>query len=230
MWARTLLDLLCASLPVVAFASPATVFLPAIADRSKPKQHAVEMPPLAITSQMLQCFLFGIYAWHFGMSTLLIPNAAGFSLGFLWSALYPFQVVPDEGLRQQWRAQCALSLLLMASGSLSVRTMPNLSATVAAAVGVVMCTYPLPAMRRAYAENNSKLMGSGAMNLAMFATCSAWVVHSSPLVEYDVFVLVSNAAGIVVQGSALVLRGVIAGRSLAARGEDAELSALTPLL
>jgi len=65
------------------------------------------------------------------------------------------------------------------------------------------------------------------MNLAMMTCCSAWVLHSSPWVEYDVFVLVSNAAGVAVQGWALVIRVCIARR----RGvNERELTPLAPLL
>lgn len=240
------LNVLCSLLPIVAFASPATVFL-----RPRTSTTTIEFPPLALTTQMLQCFLFGIYAHRMRMWTLLIPNAVGFALGFVWSTIYPFKVAPrgsdsdsdgDDGgsLLLQWRIQYATSMFLMLCGSLTIRSMPHLSSSIAAIVGVAMCTYPLPSMRRAYAERKPNLMGSGPMNVAMFACCTAWVVHSSPLVEYDVFFLVSNASGVVVQGGALVLRVVIERRrrrrmlaqARAARGDDdsEELSASTPLL
>lgn len=123
-----------------------------------------------------------------------------------------------------------LALLLMLLGSLTVQKIPYLASSMAAAVGVVMCTYPFPTMQRAYRERNSNLMGSAAMNIAMFTTCSAWVVHSSPFVEYDIFVLVSNAAGVIVQGGALILRIVVSGSEEKVRGENALLLKSTPIV
>ena len=76
----TLLNALCTLLPIVAFASPATVLLPAVADCGRRRSDGrgadaphdpIEMAPLALTTQMLQCFLFGIYALHFSMVTLV---------------------------------------------------------------------------------------------------------------------------------------------------------------
>lgn len=230
----TILNVLCTILPIVTFASPATVFLPIFFGRSSSDNNhnddVIEMPPLALTTQMLQCFLFAIYAYHLNMWTLFIPNVAGFVLGFVWSTAYPFKVSPDHGLRLQWRIQYTTSALLMLLGSFTIQTLPYLSSTMAATVGVVMCTYPLSSMHQAYTQNNSNLMGSSVMNCAMFTTCSAWVIHSSWLVEYDIFVLVSNAAGVVVQGSALILRVIIARRTRSTQCENAVLSAFTPLL
>eukprot|EP00571_Detonula_confervacea_P009349 CAMPEP_0172325746 /NCGR_PEP_ID=MMETSP1058-20130122/54673_1 /TAXON_ID=83371 /ORGANISM="Detonula confervacea, Strain CCMP 353" /LENGTH=236 /DNA_ID=CAMNT_0013042355 /DNA_START=104 /DNA_END=814 /DNA_ORIENTATION=- len=231
----TFLNVLCTLLPIFTFASPATVFLPVLLIKSstsnKQQNAMIEMPPLALTTQMLQCFLFAIYAHHLHMWTLFIPNLAGFLLGFVWSTIYPFKVASDGGLRLQWRIQYTISILLMMLGALTIRTLPYLSSTIAAAVGVLMCTYPLPSMRQAYKEKNSNLMGSSVMNVAMFATCLAWVVHSSWLVEYDIFVLVSNTSGVVVQGGAMILRAIIARRTqVIAQAENAELSASTSLL
>ncbi|KAL7534922.1 hypothetical protein ACHAXR_008884 [Thalassiosira sp. AJA248-18] len=189
------------------------------------------MPPLALTTQMLQCFLFGIYAHHLQMWTLFIPNMAGFILGFIWSTIYPFKVTRDSGLRLQWQIQYSIALLLMVLGSLTVKRMPYLSSTIAAAVGVLMCTYPFPSMHHAYEEKNSNLMGSSTMNLAMFATCSAWVIHSSWLVEYDIFVLTANAAGVIVQGGALMLRVIISRSTRMAQEYNTELlSETSPIL
>jgi len=164
------------------------------------------------------------------MWTLFIPNTVGFVLGFVWSTIYPFKVAPVNGLRLQWQIQYSISLLLMLLGSLTIQRTPYLSSTIAAAVGVLMCTYPLPSMHQAYKEKNPNLMGSAVMNFAMFATCFAWVIHSSWLVEYDIFVLVANGSGVLVQGGALVLRFIIVRRKRLAQGENSELSALTPLL
>ena len=58
------------------------------------------------------------------------------------------------------------------------------------------------------------------MNLAMMACCSAWVIHSSPFLEYDIFVFVSNAAGVVVQGVALMIRVCIDRKLRALRERD----------
>lgn len=118
---------------------------------------------------------------------------------------------------------------------MTIRKMPYLSSTIAAGVGVLMCTYPLPSMRQALKEKNSNLMGSTVMNCCMFVTCFVWVIHSSWLVEYDVFVLVANAAGVIVQGGALTLRVIIARdrtttRAVVQGGDNAELSVSSPLL
>jgi len=71
----TLLNALCTLLPIVAFASPATVLLPAVAECGRRRPDAphgpIEMAPLALTTQMLQCFLFSIYALRFSMVTLV---------------------------------------------------------------------------------------------------------------------------------------------------------------
>jgi len=240
MWAwTTILNVLCTLLPIITFASPATIFLPLLLNQTFDTNHAIEMPPLALTTQMLQCFLFAIYAHHMSMPTLFLPNIAGFLLGFVWATIYPFKVMTSDNgsssrLRQQWRNQYSVSILLCLLGALTVHTLPYISSTIAAAVGVLMCTYPLPSMRQAYRDNNSNLMGSSVMNLTMFATCLAWVVHSSWLVEYDVFVLVSNGSGVVVQGGALVMRVIIARRTQhhgsVRQTENAEVSVSTPLM
>ena len=187
------------------------------------------MPPLALTTQMLQCFLFTIYAHRIRMWTLFIPSAVGFILGFIWSTLYPCKVAPDGGLRLQWQMQYSISLLLLL-GSLTVRKLPHLTSTIATAAALLSFTYPLQSMREAYTQKNSSLMGSFAMNATMFLTCFVWVLHSSPFVEYDIYVFVSNVAGVIVQGSALILRIVISRKKGNAQGEDAELTASTPLL
>ena len=186
------------------------------------------MPPLALTTQMLQCFLFAIYAHHLRMWTLFIPSAVGFILGFIWSTLYPCKVAPVGGLRLQWQMQYSISLLLVLLGSLTIRRMPHLTSTIATAAALLSFTYPLQSMREAYTQKNSSLMGSFAMNATMCLTCFVWVLHSSPFVEYDI--LVSNVAGVIVQGSALILRIVISRKKGNAQGEDAELTASTPLL
>lgn len=224
----TVLNVLCTLLPIITFSSPATIFLPVLLNKTS-NHEVIEMPPLALTTQMLQCFLYAIYAYHLQMWTLLIPNVAGFILGFVWSTIYPLQVSPDGGLQLQWRVQYGGSLLLMLLGALTIHTMPHLSSTIAGAVGVVMCTYPLPSMKQAYTENNPNLMGSTAMNLAMFINCLAWGLHSSPLVEYEISVLVPNTAGLAVQGSALMLRAIMAKRSGVVHGNNAELSASTTM-
>jgi hypothetical protein len=69
-----------------------------------------------------------------------------------------------------------------------------------------MCTYPLPVMRKTLQSKNTALLGSVYMNAAMFSCTAAWVIHSSPWVQFDIFVLVSNGAGVLVQGAALILR------------------------
>lgn len=155
-----------------------------------------------------------------------IPNLFGFVLGLIWTAMYPFKAAPVDSLRRQWRAQTSIAAAAMIMGAATVRARPHVSSSIAAAVGVLMCTYPLQSMGRAYADRNPGLMGSPAMNGAMFACTASWVVHASPLVEYDVFVLTANGAGALVQGCALLLRVVIArggGGGTVGGGEYAEL-------
>lgn len=234
MWLE-LLNILCVSLPILAFVSPGTVFIgvffPSVGrrtdenDASLRQTKRIEMPPLAVTTQMLQCYLFGIYAHHLSMRTLLIPNVVGFMLGLLWSTLYPFKMAPD--FRLQWRVQFIASLCLMALGTLTIHNLPYLSSSVAAVVGIVMCSYPLPEMKRAYVEMNADLLGSAFMNTAMLGCCASWVIHSSPLVEYDAFVLAANSAGVLVQAGALIVRVSIARRRGASGGEREALMQLS---
>jgi hypothetical protein len=61
-------------------------------------------------------------------------------------------------------------------------------------------------MRKTLQSKNTALLGSVYMNAAMFSCTAAWVIHSSPWVQFDIFVLVSNSAGVLVQGAALILR------------------------
>ena len=151
-------------------------------------------------------------------------------IGLSWSTLYPCKVAPDGGLQLQWQIQYSISLLLMLLGSLTIRRMSHLTSTIATAAALLSFTYPMQSMREAYTQKNSSLMGSFAMNATMCLTCFVWVLHSSPFVEYDIYVLVSNVAGVIVQGSALILRIVISRKKGNAQGEDAELTASTPLL
>lgn len=155
-----------------------------------------------------------------------IPNLFGFVLGLIWTAMYPFKAAPVDSLRRQWKAQTSIAAATMILGAATVRTSPHVSSAIAAAVGVLMSTYPLQSMGRAYADRNPGLMGSPAMNGAMFACTTSWVIHASPLVEYDVFVLTANGAGALVQGCALLLRVAIArggGGGTAGGGEYEEL-------
>jgi hypothetical protein len=202
-----LLNVLCVSLPVIAFLSPVTVFGPAFCgtnyDSNDRKE--IEMPPLAVTAQMLQCFLFMIYAYDLQLTTLFIPNAIGFLLGFLWSTLYPFRMSSDN--KRQWQWQCALAVTCMLFGTVTMHFgNPYISSTMAALVGVIMCTYPLTVLRKTFQSRNMALLGSVYMNAAMFCCTATWVIHSSPFVQFDMFVLVSNSAGVLVQGAALMLR------------------------
>jgi Sugar efflux transporter for intercellular exchange len=202
-----LLDILCVSLPVVAFLSPITIFGPAFCGRDSSIHDGkeIEMPPLAVTAQMLQCFLFMIYAYDLQMTTLFIPNAIGFILGFTWSTIYPFRMSSDNRLQWQWQYTLAVTCMLLGTVT-TYSGNPYISSTIAAFVGVVMCTYPLPVMRKTLQSRNTALLGSVYMNAAMFSCTAAWVMHSSPWVQFDIFVLVSNGAGVLVQGAALILR------------------------
>lgn len=104
MW-LAILKVLCTLLPIITFASPATVFLPVLLNGDD-NDGVIAMPPLALTTQMLQCFLFGIYAHHLQMWALFIPNVAGFLLGFLWSTIYPLKLAADDNqLKTQWKVQ-----------------------------------------------------------------------------------------------------------------------------
>jgi hypothetical protein len=202
-----LLNVLCVCLPVVAFASPCTVFGPVFCGRRSEAKRVIEMPPLALTSQMVQCYLFAIYAFSMGnMVTLLIPNVTGFALGLMWSTLYPLRMT-NENYRA-WKRQCIGALICMAACTLFSfgRNNPYVASSLAAGVGIIMCTYPLSSMKRTLETSNPALLGSVYMNVAMLACCSSWVVHASPLVQFDGFVLISNGAGVLVQGSALLLR------------------------
>jgi len=203
-----LLNGVCIGLPVVAFASPITVFVPVFCGNRRGME--LDMPPLAVTSQMLQCYLFAVYALSLGnMITLLIPNCVGFLLGLLWSTLYPHRMARENEMG--WRLQYfgALFCMLICTWFAYGRSNPYVASTIAAAVGVVLCTYPLPSMKQAYQTLNPALLGSVYMNLAMLASCVSWVIHASPLVQLDGFVLVSNGAGVIVQGSAILLRAYI---------------------
>ena len=244
MWALTLLDLTCMYLPVLAFASPASVFIPVFCPAMWSAVHRtkfdeayesveannylddtlvlIEIPPLAFTAQMVSCYLFSIYAYHFQKWTLFIPNSVGFLLGFLWSSLYP-RKVSQWSLLKQWKIQYCLSLFIIAMGPLTVSSLPYLSSSVAAAIGVVMCSYPLPAMQQSLKENNPNLLGSQFMNIAMLICCSAWVIHSSPLVEFDAYVLLANSVGVVVQVLALLIRCIIAKNNVSLLSEEAPL-------
>jgi hypothetical protein len=196
---------LCVSLPVVAFLSPITVFGPAFCGTNYNDRKGIEMPPLAVTAQLLQCFLFMIYADDLQMTTLFIPNAIGFLLGFLWSTLYPFRMSSDY--KRQWQWQYSLAVTCMLFGTITMHFgNPYISSTIAALVGVIMCTYPLPVLRKTFHSKNTALLGSVYMNAAMFCCTAAWVIHSSPFIQFDIFVLLSNSAGVLVQGAALMLR------------------------
>lgn len=228
MWTYDLLNALCTCLPIVAFASPATIFLPVfcpntllcvrknlnscedIAFQEEDRTPAlIEMPPLVLTAQMTSCYLFAIYAFHLHMWTLLTPNLAGFVLGFLWSSLYPLKVSSEKSLLKQWKIQYVLSLLFMIVGSFSIKKRPYLSSSIAAAIGAAMSASPLPVILKSYNENNPELLGSLSMNIAMLTCCSVWVIHSSSLVEYDMYVLLTNAVGVIVQSTALIIRCAI---------------------
>ena len=170
----------------------------------------IEMPPLVLTAQMTSCYLFAIYAFHFQMWTLLTPNLAGFILGLFWSSLYPLKVSPKHGLLKQWKIQYCLSLFIMVMGTLSIKKQPYLSSSIAPAIGAAMSASPLPVILKSYNENNPEFLGSQSMNIAMLTCCSVWVIHSTPFVEYDMFVFLANAVGAIVQSTALIIRCAIA--------------------
>jgi hypothetical protein len=118
------LNALCTCLPIFAFASPATIFLSVFCPPRRAQTQDVgrklnieanqgivhdapspliETPPLALTTQMVSCYLFAIYAYHFEMWILFIPNSIGFILGLLWSSLYPLKASRDLGFLNQWK-------------------------------------------------------------------------------------------------------------------------------
>ena len=83
-----------------------------------------------------------------------------------------------------------------------------------------------PVMQQSLSSGNPELLGSKYMNSAMLICCSAWVIHSS-IIEYDIFVLSANTAGVVVQGAALVVRFLIARNS---NRSDCTMNEGSPLL
>jgi hypothetical protein len=156
------------------------------------------------------------------MWILFIPNSIGFILGLLWSSLYPLKASRDLGFLNQWKIQYTASSFIAAIGTLTVDNYPYVSSSIAAGIGVVMCSYPLPTMHLSLKESNPNLLGSQFMNAAMLTCCLAWVIHSS-FVQFDIFVLLANVAGVVTQGAALLIRFVIAKRTMSLENEKAPL-------
>ena len=164
MW-TAVLNTLCICLPVIAFASPATLFIPlfcpAVLSRLKKNENAfsfydyeanydvdvdtstlIEMSPLPLTTQMVSCYLFAIYAYHFEMWALLIPNSVGFVLGLFFASFYPLKVA-TKSLMRQWEIQYGLSVCIMVMGATTIHNIPYLSSSIAAVIGFIMCSYPL---------------------------------------------------------------------------------------
>lgn len=197
---------------MIAFLSPATVFWTAFWS-SAPTKRVISIPPLPLTSQTLNCFLFGVYAQYCvyvkeppdtQKSTLFVPNALGFGAGVLWLALYACGTFPEGETGQLWRRSCLVQVgVLAVMGSFAAYAAyglgnPDIPSTMGMLVGVVMSCYPVPEMVRAITERNGGILGSVAMNAAMLGCCGFWVLHSS-VVDFDATVLIANGAGVCAQ-------------------------------
>ena len=77
------LFLLCTFFPVAMFLSPATVLLPAFR-----KGSTSDLPPLPLTSQTLQCFIWGVFGAYKHSPVLIVPNTIGLGLGLWFLHLY----------------------------------------------------------------------------------------------------------------------------------------------
>lgn len=92
------LDILCMVLPIILFLTPVTVFWEA-----RKTQRRVEMPPLALTSQLIQCYLWIIYASGWEEAVMLIPNVIGAGLAAIFLVLYQRSMNPI--FQRQFRSQ-----------------------------------------------------------------------------------------------------------------------------
>ncbi|CAD7944068.1 unnamed protein product [Amoebophrya sp. A120] len=136
-FARLLLDSLCMFLPFFMFLSPGvSVFYPAWkqADRNSANAGGVggsagasfSLPPLPLTSQTTQCFLWLLFGLHLSKDAqpvVLIPNVVGLVLGVVYLYLYPKFLgsaasnSPTVSLfKQQYRLQMNLVILIAVIG------------------------------------------------------------------------------------------------------------------
>merc|ERR1711904_150667 len=117
------------------------------------------MPPLPVTSQTLNCFLFGIYAQYTQQGTLLIPNGTGFVLGLTWVVIYPLRmdssVHKSAYLRQ---IACLIAVSVVATIALYYFHCPAVPSSIGMVSGVLMSCYPVPVMLQAIQEKNAELL------------------------------------------------------------------------
>jgi hypothetical protein len=215
-----ILDSFCIILPMIAFLSPVTVYYSVFfgrkvgsqtVERERSDENALPIPPLPVTSQLLNCFLFGIYAHYTWEVTLLIPNATGAVMGLVFVALYPFGM--SSKFRNQYVMQVGLVVLVGAVSVVSLYSfnLPSVPSDIGMVIGVIMSCYPVPVMVRAVKTQNSGILGSVWMNFAMFCCCGSWVVHAG-VVHFDPTVFVANLAGVLAQGLSLCIHFSMSGK------------------
>ena len=223
------LEFLCVALPMLAFFSPVTVFYRAFTnkksktnDTNTENEMKIQMPPLAVTSQFLNCFLFGIFALHEKDTVLLLPNAVGCVLGFIFTFLYAFKTTDYYATQYKIQVIASLAIALFAAIACFGYDSGAIPSNIGMVAGVFMAAYPAPAMARALRTNNPALLGSLWMNLAMFCCCLSWVIRSTA-VEFQIAVLVSNGAGVLAQSGALLIRFLRRGSEVI-KDEDLDLN------
>jgi hypothetical protein len=211
---------LCVILPMIAFLSPVTVYYSVFSGRNDASQNAedehndedaLSIPPLPVTSQLLNCFLFGMYAHYTGKWTLLIPNVIGGVLGLVFVALYPFRMSLEFRNQYLWQIGFLVLVGVVAAVALYGYGLPEVPANIGMVIGVIMSCYPLAVMARAVKTRDAAILGSVPMNLAMLGCCASWVVHASA-VDFDHAVLTVNVAGVLVQTVALCVHFCLRGK------------------
>jgi len=190
----------CVVAPIIFFVSPITVFYPAYL-----KGGRVELPPLVLTAQSLQCMVWFVFGMMLNQYVILIPNAIGTILGFIYLACYPYFWKPHLH-RTQFMQQLAVSaVIFMSVMALYWIRKEDAIGIIGCTAGIIMLTSPVCVMFEVVKTSNVELMGSLWMGVAQ-----VWCTFSCTVEGYcwqhKPQIWIQNGIGLSVSIIALVLR------------------------
>ncbi|CAD7965529.1 unnamed protein product [Amoebophrya sp. A25] len=175
----------------------------------------VEMPPLPLTSQLLNCTVWLLYCILEGIIPGVIPNAFGVVFAFIFVMLYiPHYKV--QLYRSQLRCQLAVTAIFSAllatlfiaalvQGGTQREALSAIIGWMGFSICLLFLGYPLAAMFRAIILRNPEVLGSLAMALLTVLCTIAWTINAYVFLN-DAPIFVANIIGIAIHSLSLTVR------------------------
>ncbi|CAD7960353.1 unnamed protein product [Amoebophrya sp. A25] len=196
------LDLGAMYIPFVVFLAPATVFYPAYINSTGQHTHKIDMPPLPLSSQTLQSFVWLLFGLQIKDRVVIVPNGVGLILGIFYMALYPRWM--DTSKAAQYRVQlCVLCVVTVLA--IFLREEVELLGYIGCVVGIALLASPLVVIREVFATGNVSLMGSVWMNLCTLICSIIWTIEGVVYLKQRT-ISVQNGCGVVANILALATR------------------------